>query len=719
MEQKYPSASPPAASSRSSSAAAITHTSNGTNVLCSVLVELFEMIPGSGNPAPKAYGPKGLTLQRVASGNGDATFQLLVFAPVTKKVEFSVSMTSSFSLTVLPDRFASFEDPASGRSWCLKFGSADDAVNTARCVALVEEVRDEESGTEGEGETSSARGIIRQELTVGSADGAAVAIGDQIKCRYTVYAYDPSTPFFIGRALFTLRESAKYIVGTGSLLDVAVEESLCGMRRKGTRLLIVPPHIANGINENAEWGPHVKDDTTLIVEVTVSSVRSSLPVESHVPASAAAEEEETTGTNDEETQPPQQAQSSAQPSYSAPAGDAEPGVNPTAIPAQADLRSRMAVLANAQHAVTIGAATAPAQTSVASRRESFGGAAAPYVSSGVAAASPAAATPDALESLLAELHLVDLLPNFRREGVTLHDLELLDADEWKQLVPQMGPRRRISGRIAEIKQQRDNAPSTNNTTLATPATTSVAATPVVHETTHQKIAHASPQRARFGDAPVAHTAAAAPVAAASSYRPRTASDVQNDAPTSAPASSSSSSRLTQLGSQAALESLLAAEYERGKSEAVALARAKISDIKDAASARFTELQQEVTHANARNEADREKARELVQRLREELRTVTDQRDANAHALDTVSHEKDALSEKTQKYVSQLRARHEAEKESARSARDDDHSRAAVLAAMETLFEAISTRVKPKDLYEGDEVLALVKAAVKSVVKQGK
>jgi hypothetical protein len=107
-DSKYPSVSPAHAREsvgKSVSAATVASSSAQSNILCSCLVELFEMI--GSNPAPKAYGPKGVTLLRIpnsgATEGGDIPwlFQMLVYAPVSKKPEFSVEVNADFSFTMV------------------------------------------------------------------------------------------------------------------------------------------------------------------------------------------------------------------------------------------------------------------------------------------------------------------------------------------------------------------------------------------------------------------------------------------------------------------------------------------------------------------------------------------------------------------------------------------------------------------------------------------
>ena len=120
----------------------------------------------------------------------------------------------------------------------------------ARAFALLAELRAQAAYQKG-----ASRGIVVQDLAVGSADGPSVGLGDQIKCRTSVYAFEPAVnPFSIGRAIYSNKDARKIILGEGSLLGPAgavVEERLSGMRKKGLRMLIVPPALSRPTDTTA------------------------------------------------------------------------------------------------------------------------------------------------------------------------------------------------------------------------------------------------------------------------------------------------------------------------------------------------------------------------------------------------------------------------------------------------------------------------------------
>lgn len=84
------------------------------------LVELHEHI---GLRKSKPYGPKvnnthahntiltcALQGAAILKNPSDNTFNLLLYAPITKKREFEVDITASFAFTILPSLYATFAD---------------------------------------------------------------------------------------------------------------------------------------------------------------------------------------------------------------------------------------------------------------------------------------------------------------------------------------------------------------------------------------------------------------------------------------------------------------------------------------------------------------------------------------------------------------------------------------------------------------------------------
>ena len=95
-------------------------------------------------------------------------------------------------------------------------------------------------------------------------------------------------------------------------------------------------------------------------------------------------------------------------------------------------------------------------------------------------------------------------------------------------------------------------------------------------------------------------------------------------------------------------------------------------------------------------------------------TATAARESAESSLSSVQSEKDSLADKSQKYVAQLRARMAEASEQAAAQRRETESASVdvVRASLERVFTSLHAQVKPKALYEGTEVLALVRAILK-------
>ena len=380
------------------------------------LVELYEMVKGKA----KGYGPKGLALVRSI----DNAYTLLLYAPNTTKHEQVIPLSHDMDWLTLPDRWATFSDSA-GRHWSVRFTSPDDATSFARSFACC---KDDMSAFESV--RGGSRRMIVQDLAIGTGD-LSVEAGDHVKIKYSVYLTAAAHPVGMGDKL-TAKDSKRFTVGSGSL-SLAIEQGLIGMKKKGLRFLVVPAAMMAD-SEAMDFGPHVPANSTLLVEVTVSSVHSDRAVES-------------VELNAPELDVPDRDSRDDEPQLPAGGGDSQPS-----------LKDRMKHLALA--------AAAPAISAPVLASHPHPAAASPHATAHPAqhrAPSPASFASgvwDAeLERLLDELQMSEFLPNFRHEGIRYADLKLVvdDADEMKILVPQMGPRRRLVSRMAEVKDGKVSA----------------------------------------------------------------------------------------------------------------------------------------------------------------------------------------------------------------------------------------------------------------------
>lgn len=100
--------------------------------------------------------------------------------------------------------------------------------------------------------------------------------------------------------------------------------------------------------------------------------------------------------------------------------------------------------------------------------------------------------------------------------------------------------------------------------------------------------------------------------------------------------------------------------------------------------------------------------------------MSSSRDSLQRSLAALSAEKDSQSEKASKYVAQLKAKAASAHEASRAEWEDDRREAsgeAIKQRMEQLYAALTERVNPTEIYEGSEALAMVKSAIKHIVKQ--
>lgn len=100
--------------------------------------------------------------------------------------------------------------------------------------------------------------------------------------------------------------------------------------------------------------------------------------------------------------------------------------------------------------------------------------------------------------------------------------------------------------------------------------------------------------------------------------------------------------------------------------------------------------------------------------------VTSERDSFAQSVSILTQEKDAIQDKTQKYIAQMRDKYNATNEQSKKVwlserREEEQHQ--LKSTMESLYAMLQTKIRTKDLYEGEEILGMVKAAIKNVIKQ--
>jgi hypothetical protein len=420
------------------------------------LVDLFQMI---GLEEAKGYGPKWLALVKSI----DHTYTLLVYTSQTTKHEFTVPLSMNFDFAILPDRFATFRDPVTKNYWSVKFNSVENAHSFARALAMC---KDDLSAFEFV--RGGPRRVIVQDLALGSPDGPPVAPGDTVKLKLVVHLTAPTHPIGIGERVYA-KDGKKFVVGEGKM-SIGIEQSVVGMLKKGVRFIVVPPMMSDEI---AEWGPHVPPNSTLLIEMSVQSITSihSSELISHSPHET---EVPTTHANTVDNAAAHAAladrmkrlavsQSSSQhPAPNNPFYSTLSVTHGLTHPNPADVSNSSLAVVNQPSAVPSASTAHHSHTAHAPQHENYD---------------------LGLQSVLAELSMLEFLPNFKAEGVRYADLCELESDDLKVLVPAMGPRRRLQARLNEMQAARAVAMNRAHSTTA-PAPAPASAPTVVQQSRH-------------------------------------------------------------------------------------------------------------------------------------------------------------------------------------------------------------------------------------------
>ena len=674
---------------------------SGAKLVQACLVELYEMVKGKA----KGYGPKGLALVRSI----DNAYTLLLYAPNTTKHEQVVPLTHDMDWLTLPDRWATFTDNA-GRHWSVRFTAADDATGFARSFACC---KDDMSAFESV--RGGSRRLIVQDLAIGTGE-LSVEAGDHVKIKYSVFLTAPTHPTGVGEKL-TTKESKRFTVGSGSM-SLAIEQGLIGMKKKGLRFLVIPAAMI--ADTDFDFGPHVPANSTLLVEVMVSSIHSDRVVE-NVELNAP-----------ELDVPDRDSRDSREDDTASAAGDNQPS-----------LKDRMKHLALAAAAPAISAPVLASHPHTVAPPHT-----APHPTIQHRAPSPApfSGVWDAdLERLLDELQMSEFLPNFRHEGIRYADLRLVvdDADEMKVLVPQMGPRRRLLSRMMEVKEgkvsggnvrengadrqhghnkdredrerreerereerdrERERERETRERDVREREERETRDREVLREREirerererdREREAERERERERSHHAHHAHqhshshdsgSATSATNRSVSSLRSRF--DYHGDDTLPVPSPHNSSAHPHQP-----------ADYTRGvhdgKEEMARIAREKLDAMKESATQRFSALQDELEETKRGREDDVRRAKEVIAQLRAEAKEAREEREE--------------LVERSRQYVEKMRGRAEEQ--------GKEQEAALLRGAMDAVYQRMREGLEEKQLYEGQVVLEMIRKALKQVTVQ--
>jgi len=326
--------------------------------------------------------------------------------------------------------------------------------------------------------------------------------------------------------------------------------------------------------------------------------------------------------------------------------------------------------------------------------------------------------------LLAELNLSSYLPLFEQESISFNDLLILNQDELVQLIPQMGPRRRLIERAREIAQQRDHqqlqaalaaqqqkiidkqkqlqqetdkaqqllaqqqheeiliqrdrdrkaiAPR-KAAPLVAVSTTPTATLPVM----------LIPPHTRNTSAPLVPSALAGMPANAAIHAVHALHAQGLPGAHAATVAAVQALAHTQSGSLNSAD--LQREYERGKSETLEAAKERLQQIREQYTSRVKELEQKISADTAQRDQQMVKVRELVTKLRDDLAREKD--------------EKDQIIAKSRQQAQDREGK-------------KDANIKMVKAVMDRVYTTVSSEVKNVEFCESATVLAMVKRTLVS------
>jgi hypothetical protein len=652
-------------------------------------VELFEMNLLERNS--KGYGDKGLALVKTI----DDLYLFLVYDLSSKATEFSLEIDNDFDLILLPDRFATFSSFFQGRErgWSVKFSTISELHEFSRAFALC---KDDFNGLRyaQQGE----RRVIKQDLAMGAPDAPRVELGDIAKCKYSIHTASAQHPMGLGACLVS-KTTGKFTVGEG-LINVFMENALIGMRMKGSRLIIVPPQLSEPLEDI--FSPIIEPNSTLIIEISLVShdihvnhsqnyrqkeqilpkIRKSSdegekskekPSQSEIRPSSG---ENNSGSGNSSNNNSRRNSSTS--NEETPQSHGENTEN-RMTSAALSLKERMKNLTSAQNPAGIGFSesilgqklkkTAEITEKVAPKMDS---------------------SRDKLADLLEELGLSEALAKFHAEGIGFDDLLGLEYGDLQQLVPQLGPRKRLQFKLNEIKAEqqgkgeskgnssRNNAGEKKDTSVAA-AESSKGDQSISSSTAQSKPQPKLTQPSESNKRPQAIVSASI----GSNHTKNSATEKlqlqqQSLQPNAAAPNTNNGGA---GGEMTAAES---AAYERGQQSAISQCRARIDQLKEQANSRFSELTAELEGAQSQLLAQRAAAHQKIAELKKEREEMFD---------------------KSSAYVAQMKAQ-----------RSEDRGKE-LKQSMAALFELVQANITVKQLYEGKEVLEIIKKSIKQTVQQ--
>jgi hypothetical protein len=297
---------------------------------------------------------------------------------------------------------------------------------------------------------------------------------------------------------------------------------------------------------------------------------------------------------------------------------------------------------------------------------------------------------------------------FKKEGITFDDLFELDDHELKLFVPQLLPRRRLSTKLADLKTTISTSTSRSTITSPIPSTTSTQSHPStpIKSSPLSSPSHPSSSVAALRALHLSQTTSSTNPNPNSTPIKSRSQPIQDSILSSHDILSPSRLRSSSdIPISTPHDHISTSEYERGKNDTLQLARDKILEMKTNAQAKFTTLQESLNTVNEQYDNDMNRARTLIDKLRNDLNIANEDRERLSNNIVTLTHEKDNLFDKSQQYIEQTRSQ------------QYSNSIDLLKSSMDSIYNTMCTQIEEKNFYTGEQILSTLKITLKNILQQ--
>ncbi|XP_026177677.1 FK506-binding protein 15 isoform X2 [Mastacembelus armatus] len=216
-------------------------------VLFATAVQAFRYINGQ-------YVKQGKLGTAVLGNHTTKEYKLLLYLSQQKQVT-AAKIHVGFVFTVQPNNYCTFYDNQR-QNWSLMFESEKALSNFCKEVCLAKA-----------NSAASLDAVVAQDLSLG--EGQGVENGDSLEVVYTGWLLQNHT---IGQMFDSNQNKDKLLrlkIGAGKVIK-GWEEGMLGMKKAGSRLIVIPPHLAYGSKEIPN---RIPANSTLIFEAELRRVK--------------------------------------------------------------------------------------------------------------------------------------------------------------------------------------------------------------------------------------------------------------------------------------------------------------------------------------------------------------------------------------------------------------------------------------------------------------